>query len=80
MRIRPDELRRKSALATTMEEIATLNVEAAGPLQQLVKISLAVHTGIPAPHLRLVSDSERVANAAQLVSIRHRRSDCDSHR
>jgi hypothetical protein len=58
VRIRADELRRKSALANTVEEIATLNVEAAELLQQLVKISLAVHAGNPAPHLRLVSDTE----------------------
>jgi hypothetical protein len=58
VRIRADELRRKSALATSMEEIAILNVEAPELLQQLVKISLAVHTGNPAPHLRRASDSE----------------------
>jgi hypothetical protein len=56
VRIRADELRRKSTLATTMEEIATLNVEAAELLNDLVEISLAVHTRNPAPHLRLVSD------------------------
>jgi hypothetical protein len=55
---RADELRRKSALANTTEEIAALNVEAAELLQQLAKISLAVHTGNPAPHLRLVADTE----------------------
>jgi hypothetical protein len=58
VRIRADELGRKSALANTMEEIATLNVEAAELLHDLVKISLAVHTRNPAPHLRLVSDTE----------------------
>jgi hypothetical protein len=58
VRIRADELRRKSTLANTVEEIAALNVEAAEILQQLVKISLAVHSGNPAPHLRLVSDSD----------------------
>lgn len=56
VRIRADELRRKSTLATTIEEIATLNVEAAELLKDLVKISLAVHTRNPAPHLRLISD------------------------
>ena len=49
VRIRADELRRKSTLATTMEEIATLNVEAAELLNGLVEISLAVHTRKPAP-------------------------------
>jgi hypothetical protein len=56
VRTRADELRRKSTLATTLEEIATLNVEAAELLNDLVEISLAVHTRNPAPHLRLVSD------------------------
>ena len=56
VRIRADELRRKSTLATTMEEIATLNVEAAELLNDLVEISLAVHTRNPAPYLRLVSN------------------------
>jgi hypothetical protein len=46
VRIRADELRRKSALATTMEEIATLNIEAAELLNDLAKITLAVHTRI----------------------------------
>jgi hypothetical protein len=58
VRKRADELRRKSTLAKTMEEIAALNLDAAELLQQLVKISLAVHTGNPAPHLRLVSNTE----------------------
>jgi hypothetical protein len=57
-RKRADELRRKSALAKSMEEIAALNVEAAELVQQLEKISVAVHSGNPAPHLRLVSDKE----------------------
>jgi predicted nucleic acid-binding Zn-ribbon protein len=57
-RKRADELRRKSALAKTIEEIAALNLEAAELLQQLVKINTAVHTGNPAPHLWLVSDTE----------------------
>jgi hypothetical protein len=57
-RKRAEQLRSKSALATTMEEIATLNVEAAELLHDQVKISLAVHTGNPAPHLRLVSGTE----------------------
>jgi hypothetical protein len=58
VRKRAGELRRKSALAKTMEEIAALNLDAAELLQQLVKISVAVHTGNPAPHLRLVPDIE----------------------
>jgi hypothetical protein len=58
LRIRAGELRRKSALAKSLEEIAVLNLEAAELLQQLVKVSTAVHTGNPAPHLRLVSDTE----------------------
>jgi hypothetical protein len=58
VRTRADELRRKSNLAKSFEEIAALHLEAAEVLQQLVKISVAVHTGNPAPHLRLVSDSE----------------------
>jgi hypothetical protein len=42
----------------TLEEIAALNLEAAELLQQLRKIGDAVHAGNPAPHLRLVSDTE----------------------
>ncbi|MGD0150051.1 MAG: hypothetical protein ABSB77_15855 [Xanthobacteraceae bacterium] len=52
------ELYRKGAAAKTPEEIAAVNLEAAELLQQIVKISTAVHTGNPAPHLRLVSDTE----------------------
>jgi hypothetical protein len=48
------ELHRKRDLAKTPEQIATLNLDAAELLQQLRKISDAVHTGNPAPHLRLV--------------------------
>ena len=51
-------LRRKRDLAKSLEEIAALNLEATELLQQLRKISDAVHTGSPAPHLRLVSDTE----------------------
>jgi predicted nucleic acid-binding Zn-ribbon protein len=51
-------LRRKRDLAKTPEEIAALNLEATELLQQLRKISDAVHTGNPAPHLRLVPDIE----------------------
>jgi hypothetical protein len=58
VRVRADELRRKSGLANSVEEIAVLNLEAAELLQQIVKITTAVHTGKPAPHLRLVPDVE----------------------
>jgi hypothetical protein len=53
-----DELRRKSALAKSPDEIAALSVEAAELLLQLHKVSDAVHAGNPAPPLRLVSDTE----------------------
>jgi len=52
------ELHRKRDLAKSMEEIAVLNLDATELLQQLRKIGEAVHTGNPAPHLRLVSDAE----------------------
>jgi hypothetical protein len=52
------ELHRKRDLAKTLEEIATLNLEGVELLKQLRKISDAVHTGNPAPHLRLVPDPE----------------------
>jgi hypothetical protein len=52
------ELHRKRELAKTLEEIATLNLDAAELLQQLRKISEAIHTTNPAPHLRLVPDIE----------------------
>jgi precorrin-6B methylase 2 len=58
LRKRADELRRKSALAKSLEEIAVLNLEAAQLLQQLQKVSAAFLGGNPAPHLRLVSDTE----------------------
>lgn len=56
-----EELRKKSGrigtqttTAKTPEEMADLNLEAIELLQQLQKISDAVHAGNPAPHLRLV--------------------------
>jgi len=58
LQIRAEELRRKTTLAKSPKEIAALNLEAAELLQQIAKISTAVHTGNPAPHLRLVSDTE----------------------
>jgi hypothetical protein len=51
-------LRRKRNAAKSLKEIADLNLEATELLQQLRKISDAVHAGNPAPHLRLVSDKE----------------------
>jgi chromosome segregation ATPase len=53
-----DELHRKRDSAKSLKEIAALNMEATELLQQLRKISDAVHTGNPAPHLRLVPDKE----------------------
>jgi hypothetical protein len=41
---------------------ADLHLEATEILQQLVKISTAVDTGNPAPHFRLVSDTEQEAS------------------
>jgi hypothetical protein len=52
------ELHRKRDLAKTLEEITTLKLEGAELLRQLRKIGDAVHTGNPAPHLRLVPDVE----------------------
>ena len=58
LRKKLDELNRKRELAKTLEEISALNLDADELLQQLRKISDAVHTRNPAPHLRLVSDTE----------------------
>jgi predicted nucleic acid-binding Zn-ribbon protein len=58
VRARTDELRRKSDLAKSPDEIAALHLEAAEILQQIVKITTAVHAGNSAPHLRLVPDTE----------------------
>jgi hypothetical protein len=52
------ELHRRRNLAKSPEEIAALNLDAEELLKQMRKISEAVHTGNPAPHLRLVSDTE----------------------
>jgi phage shock protein A len=57
LRKKADELSRKQGSAKTLEEMAILNLEAAELKQQLRKISDAVHTGNPAPHLRLVPDT-----------------------
>jgi hypothetical protein len=53
-----DELHRRRNSSKSLKEIAALNLEATELLQQLRKISDAVHTGNPAPHLRLVRDKE----------------------
>ena len=52
------ELRLKRDLAKTPEEIAAWNKEATELLQQLRRIGDALHAGNPAPHLRLVTDTE----------------------
>ena len=53
-----DELARKKAAAQTTVEIAAVDLMADELLQQLRKVSDAIHAGNPAPHLRLVSDTE----------------------
>jgi hypothetical protein len=53
-----DELARKKAAAQTLEEIAAVDLMADELLLKLRKVSDAIHTGNPAPHLRLVSDME----------------------
>ncbi|MGA7790234.1 MAG: hypothetical protein WCA56_18950 [Xanthobacteraceae bacterium] len=58
LRKRASELCRRLAAAKTPEETEALNIEAIELKQQLGKIGEAVHAGNPAPHLRLVSDSE----------------------
>jgi predicted nucleic acid-binding Zn-ribbon protein len=58
LRKKASELCRKLAAAKTPEEVEALNIEAIELKQQLGKISEAVHAGNPAPHLRLVPDSE----------------------
>jgi hypothetical protein len=52
------EARRKRASARTSDAIVALDSEAAELLQQLRKISDAVHIGNPAPHLRLIGDTK----------------------
>jgi chromosome segregation ATPase len=56
LRKKLDELHRKRDSAKTPEEISALNLDADELLQQLRKIGEALHTGNPAPHLRLVPD------------------------
>lgn len=58
LRKKAEELTRSEALAKTPEEIVALNLEAAELARQLRKISGAIHVGNPAPHLRLVTDTE----------------------
>jgi hypothetical protein len=53
-----DEFTSKRAAAQTPEEIAAVDLVADELLLQLRKISDAIHTSNPAPHLRLVSDTE----------------------
>ena len=53
-----DELTSKRAAAQTPEEITAVNLAADVLLLQLRKISDAIQTSNPAPHLRLVSDAE----------------------
>jgi hypothetical protein len=55
------QLHRKRYLAKSMEEIEALNLEAGDLLLALRKINDAVHAGNPAPHLRLVPDTEHEA-------------------
>ena len=58
LRKKAEELQRRRASASTTEEIAVVDLEAAELLQELRRISDAVHTGSAAPHLQLVSYSE----------------------
>jgi hypothetical protein len=58
LRKRASALCRDLAEAKTPEETEALNVEATELMRHLVKIGEAVHAGNPAPHLRLISDSE----------------------
>jgi hypothetical protein len=53
-----DELAREKAAAQTLKEIAAVDLMADELLLQLRKVSDAIHTGNPAPHLRLVPDTE----------------------
>jgi prefoldin subunit 5 len=50
------ELRRKRDSAKTQQELESLDSDAAELLQRLRKIGEAIHTGNPAPHLRLLPD------------------------
>jgi hypothetical protein len=50
------ELRRKRDSAKTQQELESLDSDAPELLQRLRKIGEAIHTGNPAPHLRLLPD------------------------
>jgi hypothetical protein len=52
------ELEHKRTTSKSPADILAMNLEAAEIMQKLQKISNAVHAGNPAPHLRLVSDTE----------------------
>jgi hypothetical protein len=52
------ELERKRVTSKSPKDILVMNLEAAEIMQQLQKISDTVHASNPAPHLRLVSDTE----------------------
>jgi hypothetical protein len=58
IRRKVDELTSKRAEARTLKEIAAIDLEANELLLQLRKISDAVHSNNPVPHLRLVSDTD----------------------
>ena len=58
LRKKAKELEHKRAASKSPEDILATNLEAAEIMQQLQKISNAIHVGNPAPHLRLVSDTE----------------------
>jgi hypothetical protein len=58
LRKKAEELEHKRATSKSPEDILAMNLEAAEIMQQLQKISNAIHVGNPAPHLRLVSDTE----------------------
>ncbi len=58
IRRKVDELTSRRAEARTLKEIAAIDLEADELLQQLRKVSDAIHTRNPAPHLRLVSDTD----------------------
>jgi phage shock protein A len=51
-----DELHLKAASAKTLGEMVALKLQVDELSQQLRGVSDAVHSGNPAPHLRLVSD------------------------
>jgi phage shock protein A len=58
LRKKAEELEHKRATLKSPEDVLAMNFEAAEIMQQLQKISSAVHVGNPTPHLRLLSDTE----------------------